>query len=231
MRFSVILLTLSLCAPLLRADTPLFDPARHMRISEVKPGMKGYGLSVFSGTKIEKVDVNVVGTATADTKQTSSPEKKVTWSLRDAVLLPGMKKAPRNFPLARRDSLMPNPMLGGNANDNTRLEPLVTPLMASGVPAKVLDQFGPLFEAYGFHLLQAGGAGGGAPQIGEAAQIEPGSALAAPLITGDMDLVATGTCTERLGDRVFAFGHAFNNEGPIDIPMAAGQINGIVATL
>ena len=31
-----------------------------MRISEVKPGMKGYGLSVFSGTKIEKFDVVVV---------------------------------------------------------------------------------------------------------------------------------------------------------------------------
>ena len=31
-----------------------------MHISEVKPGMKGYGLSVFSGTKIEKFDVVVV---------------------------------------------------------------------------------------------------------------------------------------------------------------------------
>src|SRR5256885_10959473 len=60
MRFFVILLTVSACAPLLRADTPLFDPARHMRVSEVKPGMKGYGLSVFSGTKIERFDVEVV---------------------------------------------------------------------------------------------------------------------------------------------------------------------------
>src|SRR5256714_8417624 len=60
MRFFVILLTVSACAPLLRANTPLFDPARHMRISEVKPGMKGYGLSVFSGTKIERFDVEVV---------------------------------------------------------------------------------------------------------------------------------------------------------------------------
>ena len=38
----------------------LFDPARHMHVSEVRPGMKGYGLSVFSGTKIEKFDVVVV---------------------------------------------------------------------------------------------------------------------------------------------------------------------------
>src|SRR4051812_48161698 len=28
----------------------LFDPARHMRVSEVRAGMKGYGLSVFKGT-------------------------------------------------------------------------------------------------------------------------------------------------------------------------------------
>src|SRR2546423_11171314 len=60
MRFFVILLTVSACAPLLRANTPLFDPARHMRVSEVRPGMKGYGLSVFSGTKIERFDVEVI---------------------------------------------------------------------------------------------------------------------------------------------------------------------------
>src|SRR3954471_10522444 len=38
----------------------LFDPHRHMRVSEVKPGMKGYGLSVFSGTDIERFDVEVI---------------------------------------------------------------------------------------------------------------------------------------------------------------------------
>ena len=39
---------------------PLFDPARHMRVAEVRPGMKGYGLSVFRGTKIERFDVEVI---------------------------------------------------------------------------------------------------------------------------------------------------------------------------
>jgi hypothetical protein len=38
------------------SPTSLFDPARHMRVSEIKPGMKGFGLSVFYGTKIEKCD-------------------------------------------------------------------------------------------------------------------------------------------------------------------------------
>src|SRR4051812_25271267 len=38
----------------------LFDPEKHMKVSEVHPGMKGYGLSVFKGTKIERFDVEVL---------------------------------------------------------------------------------------------------------------------------------------------------------------------------
>src|SRR6187455_824392 len=42
------------------AGPSVFDPARHMRVAEVKPGMKGYGLSVFRGTEIERFEVEVV---------------------------------------------------------------------------------------------------------------------------------------------------------------------------
>ncbi|MBI2298573.1 MAG: hypothetical protein HYU66_06405 [Armatimonadetes bacterium] len=37
------------------AETPI------LHLSDVKPGMKGYGLTVFQGTKIEKFDVTVLG--------------------------------------------------------------------------------------------------------------------------------------------------------------------------
>ena len=49
-------------APLSRAESQpsTFDSSRYMRVSEVNPGMKGYGLSVFSGTKIERFDVQVI---------------------------------------------------------------------------------------------------------------------------------------------------------------------------
>ena len=43
-----------------QAGPGLFDPPRHMRVSEVRVGMKGYGLSVFEGTKIERFDVEVL---------------------------------------------------------------------------------------------------------------------------------------------------------------------------
>src|SRR5215207_5365201 len=42
------------------ASSNLFDPAKHMKINEIRPGMKGYGLSVFMGTKIERFDVEVL---------------------------------------------------------------------------------------------------------------------------------------------------------------------------
>ena len=42
------------------AEASPFDPARHMRTGDVRPGMTGYGLSVFRGTKIERFDVEVI---------------------------------------------------------------------------------------------------------------------------------------------------------------------------
>jgi hypothetical protein len=37
-----------------------FDPQQHMDIDEIEVGMRGYGLTVFHGTKIEKFEVEVV---------------------------------------------------------------------------------------------------------------------------------------------------------------------------
>lgn len=298
----------------------LFDPARHMRVAEVKPGMKGYGLSVFKGTKIEKFDVEVLSvlknfnpkydvilitckgqnlehtgaiagmsgspiflnddqgharmvgafaygwpmvkdpiagvqpieymmklpadgappatqTTSVDSQikgetQVPAAEPRATWNYFDVIPAPGASRTPARFPFAKWGSLAPNPALGADLGDATKLRPLATPLMAGGIPAKIIEQFDPIFRASGLTMLQAGGIGGGsAPSSGDAPQLAPGSVLAVPLLTGDMDLTAIGTCTEVLGDHIFGFGHAFNNEGIISMPMGSGQINGIVANL
>lgn len=44
------------------APASLFDPVRHMKVSEVRIGMKGYGLTVLSGTTIERFEVEVIST-------------------------------------------------------------------------------------------------------------------------------------------------------------------------
>lgn len=40
---------------------PGFDTKKFMPVSEVRPGMKGYALTVFKGTKIEKFDIEILG--------------------------------------------------------------------------------------------------------------------------------------------------------------------------
>ncbi|BDI31241.1 hypothetical protein CCAX7_32920 [Capsulimonas corticalis] len=39
----------------------VFDTKKFMRVSELRPGMRGYALSVFKGTKIEKFDIEILG--------------------------------------------------------------------------------------------------------------------------------------------------------------------------
>jgi hypothetical protein len=317
---AILMLVLAHCGLTRAADEPaptLFDPALHMRVTEVRPGMTGYGLSVFKGTKIERFDVEVqsvlrnfnpqydvilvrlkganlehtgsiagmsgspvflkddqgrermigafaygwplmkdpVGgvqpieymlrikeTKPNDntTQPASSPaggqpaaamRSAIHWDLSDVVMLPGMKSPPASFPFASLKTSMPNPQLGTGDDDSTRLRPLATPLMVSGLPPRLLEEMTPLFRAYGIMPLQAGGVPGGRAGAGKDAKLERGSVLAVPLLTGDVEMTAVGTCTEVIGDRVFGFGHPFNNEGPVSLPVGAGEINGVIANL
>lgn len=319
------LLALFLASGLTRADAPttsattspatstpdsndLFDLARHMRVSEVHAGMKGYGLSVFKGTKIERFEVEVlsvlrdfnpqydvilVSLKGANLEHTGSiagmsgspiflkddagrermagafaygwpmmkdpiggvqpieymlrlhakpaatqltTEARATqtqWDLSQLAMLPGMTAAPPAYPFASIKSFTPNPLLGTGEIDATRLVPLTTPLMTSGLPARLAESLSPVLKSYGLVPLQAGagGAGGAGSRQPTDAKLEPGSVLAVPLLTGDVEMTAVGTCTEVLGDRVFGFGHPFNNEGPITLPVGGGEIHAVIANL
>lgn len=55
-------------------------------------------------------------------------------------------------------------------------------------------------------------------------ELGPGSAVAALLVDGDMRLAATGTVTERWGDRLLAFGHTLAGLGETEVPLAGAEI-------
>lgn len=296
----VVMLTIFLLGGPARADAPpaksLFDPARFMRVADVHPGMKGYGLSVFSGTKIDRFDVEVIdvvknfnpkydailirckgeflehtgpiagmsgspiylydqtgqakmvgafaygwplskdplggvqpieymlslpanaGGPTTENSEGSAHAMSTAaaphWSLSD-VPLPPWGKVRQSAPLLRRSDL--------------RMQPLATPLMTGGMSAQTLARIAPLFAGSGLTLLQSGG--GGSADTGVVPPLEPGSVLAVPLLTGDMELTAIGTCTATVGDRIFGFGHPFFGEGRIDLPVGSGSIATVVANL
>jgi hypothetical protein len=61
--------------------------------------------------------------------------------------------------------------------------------------------------------------------------MKPGGILSLPLVYGDIELAAIGTITDVVDGRVYAFGHGFLSEGPIDVPMATGYVHTIVTSL
>jgi len=64
---------------------------------------------------------------------------------------------------------------------------------------------------------------------GGSLDLAAGESVAAVLVSGDMQLAATGTVTERSGDQILAFGHPFLSAGPIRIPMATAEVVTVLA--
>jgi len=65
---------------------------------------------------------------------------------------------------------------------------------------------------------------GGSTDGGDPETLQPGGAVAGVLVHGDLNMAATGTVTDRIGDEVFAFGHPFLGLGPTSLPMATADI-------
>jgi len=112
---------------------------------------------------------------------------------------------------------------------------LSSPLMVSGASRTVLDYLRQSLEGQGLVPLAAGSATGETGQLGGMAQInpatvhlEPGSGIAVPLMTGDIDMSAIGTVTDVVGDHVYAFGHEFFAQGPNDLPIETTYIYTII---
>lgn len=105
--------------------------------------------------------------------------------------------------------------------------PIETPLTFSGFTEETLREFGPFFRQAGVSAVQ-GGAGGAVyttrPAPGWRKALQPGDAVAGVLVSGDMSMTGMGTVTYNDGQRVLAFGHPFFNLGPVNMPMAKGEV-------
>jgi hypothetical protein len=107
------------------------------------------------------------------------------------------------------------------------LTPIETPLSFAGFHESVLREFGPLFQQLGVVPVQGGATAAMAstkPGLGAANALQPGEAISAVLVSGDMSVSSLGTVTYNDGQRVLAFGHAFFNLGPADMPMAKAEV-------
>ncbi len=104
--------------------------------------------------------------------------------------------------------------------------PLPCPLVTSGIPAEVCEQFNTKLEPLGL-MVVAGGSGN--VENSENVRLVPGASLFVPLVSGDIQISTFGTVTEVVEDKVYAFGHFLLGHGPIDLPMATGKVHTVVS--
>ncbi len=107
------------------------------------------------------------------------------------------------------------------------LTPIETPLSFSGFHESVLREFGSLFQQLGVVPVQGGATAAlASPKPGPSAAgaLQPGDALSAVLVSGDMGVSSLGTVTYNDGKRVLAFGHSFFNLGPVEMPIAKSEV-------
>jgi hypothetical protein len=105
---------------------------------------------------------------------------------------------------------------------------LPCPLVTSGLPAEVCEQLGSIVEPFGL-MVVAGGSSSAARETQR--ELAPGAALAVPMVSGDISMSTSGTVTEVVGEKVYAFGHFLLGYGQVDLPMAAAKVHTVVSNV
>lgn len=101
------------------------------------------------------------------------------------------------------------------------LKPIETPLVFNGFSEETIRQFAPQFASAGIVPVM------GAGSVSDTKQpepMEPGSAVSAILVRGDMDIAATCTVTYMDPQRLLACGHPLLQYGMVDMPMTKANV-------
>lgn len=118
------------------------------------------------------------------------------------------------------------------AGMGTLLRPIATPLTMGGFDPAVIDPIAGVFREQGFVPMMAGAVGAQDATAKTADQpLRPGDPVGVDLMTGDLELGATGTITAIDGNRVYAFGHPFYGLGPTAFPMTRAYVQVVLPSL
>jgi hypothetical protein len=123
-------------------------------------------------------------------------------------------------------------ILGSGLNNEvaTLLRPIATPLNLGGFSPDIAEMLGASFRDYGF-IPVAGAAAAAQIPASSIASVRPGDAVGINIVSGDFNMGATGTVTEVIGNKVYAFGHPFFNLGPIAFPMTKAYVHTLLPSM
>lgn len=100
------------------------------------------------------------------------------------------------------------------------LEPIETPLIASGLYPETLAQFAKDFSAWGMTAM----AGGTAPPSPEDADLKPGDMVGFELVRGDLNLSSGCTVTTIVARQIMACGHPIFGFGKVAMPLTRAHV-------
>ena len=119
-----------------------------------------------------------------------------------------------------------------NAGIGTLLRPIATPLSLGGFDPSVIGSVTSVFHEQGFLPMLAGSAQSPQGARGAAApRLRPGDPIGVALMSGDLEIGATGTVTDVDGDKVYAFGHPFYGLGPTQFPLTRAYVHVVLPSL
>src|SRR6201997_1137702 len=101
------------------------------------------------------------------------------------------------------------------------LKPIEAPLVFNGFSEEAVKMFAPQFASAG--IIPVMGAGSVSDQK-QPEPLEPGSAISAILVRGDMDIAATCTITYLDPQKLLACGHPLLQFGSVDLPMNKADV-------
>src|SRR5262249_7722435 len=121
------------------------------------------------------------------------------------------------------------PGLSGNALESYAqyLQPIDAPFVFNGFGEAALKQFAAQFAAAG--IVPVTGVGSSSNEK-QPEPLEPGSAVSAVLVRGDMDVAATCTVTYMDKDHLLACGHPLTQFGMVDLPMTRHNVVAALAS-
>jgi len=224
--------------------------APFLPVDSVKPGMKGFGLSVFTGTRIDTFQVEVL-----DVMKKISPRGDLILcrlsgaGLENSGVIAGMSGSPVYIndkllgAVAYAWSWAKEPIAGvtpiqemldiWQAQSGSRprsraprsnLPHLPIPIAISGLNPELEQLLTPTLAALGMKPVAGASNCGTTDTTG----FVPGGVIGVALIDGDVRAAAVGTITYREGNRILAFGHPFFQGGDVQLPMTGGVIHSIL---
>lgn len=219
---------------------------RFFELEKIKPGMKGKGYSVFSGTKIESFGVQVLAVVEGEVSRDKLILVKLSGEPLEAS--GGLAAGMSGSPVYIKDRLV-GAISYGFENADSFLA-LVTPIesmlkLLPSVETAVSYREKPLIIGEGrlrpvvTPVLVSGMGRRGFDTLKTALEpyhfkpvflfgtkrgqensgfvtLKPGSAIAVQMVSGDYQVSAIGTVTLVDGNNFLAFGHSFTNQGKVD---------------